>query len=310
MWHSAIVPHAGPDSRIFREATATGHAVARLAELAGSTVHAQAAVLHDPDCWWALDNQGLPATDLDYPGTLRRAHRALWDAGTTADLAHPGQDLSRYRLVLAPALPLLSDADAENLRGYVENGGTLLVQHFAGVIDERHHARLGGYPATPLRTALGIRVEEHRPLTPAQTAPLSDGTHGTRWSESLTSQGAEPIATYTDGTPAGQPALTRNRHGRGTAWYLSTRLDDTGYAALTTRLLAESGTTPEQPGLPPGVEAVRRHAPDGRSWLFLLNHTPHEIPTTATGHDLLTDTPTAPAGLRLPPGGAAVLREP
>jgi beta-galactosidase len=305
-WHSAMVPHAGPDSRVFREVTAVGEAVARLAELAGSTVTARVAVLHDSDAWWALDVDGLPSADLGYHATLRRAHRALWDAGVTADFAHPEEDLSRYQLVLAPALFLLSDAGAVNLRRYVADGGTLLVQHFSGVVDERLHARLGGYPAAPLREALGVRVEEHRPLRQDERIVLSDGSHGTVWSESVRAEGAETLAAYTHGMLAGAPALTRHRFGTGQSWYLSTRLDDAGYPALVARLLDEAGVGRELPGLPPGVEAVTRHAPDGRSWHVLLNHRSDPVPLPETAHDLLTGGSVSV----LPPGGCAVLRMP
>ncbi len=147
MWHSAMVPHAGPDSRVFREVTQVDEAVARLGELAGSTVTAPVAVLHDSDAWWALSMDDLPSPDLDCHAELGRAHRALWDAGVTVDFAHPEHELGRYPLVIAPALFLMSDAGAENLRRYVEGGGTLLVQHASGFVDERLHARLGGYPA-------------------------------------------------------------------------------------------------------------------------------------------------------------------
>ncbi|MGW2815574.1 beta-galactosidase [Streptomyces sp. NPDC001415] len=303
-WHSAMVPHAGPDSRTFREVTAAGEAVARLGELAGSTVRAQVAVLHDSDAWWAMRTDGLPSSELDYHDALRRAHRALWDADVTVDFAHPEHDLNRYRLVLAPALFLLTDAGAENLRRYVEGGGTLLVQHFSGVVDERLHARLGGYPAPPLRDALGIRVEEHRPLARDEEVVLSDGSTATSWSESLRTEGAEALAAYTHGMLAGSPALTRHDFGSGQGWYLSTRLDDAGYAALVGRLLAEAGVGPELPGLLPGVEAVTRHAPDGRRWHLLLNHRGEAVPLPRPGHDLLTDGPLA----ELPPGGCAVLR--
>ncbi|WP_055588430.1 beta-galactosidase [Peterkaempfera griseoplana] len=308
LWHSAMVPHAGADTRIFREAAALGEAVARLGELAGSTVRAQAAVLHDADSWWALDTRGLPSAELDYPGSLRRAHRTLWDAGVTTDFAHPEDDLSRYRLVVAPALYLLSDAGAEALHRYVEGGGTLLVQHFCGAVDERHHARLGGYPAGPLRTALGIRGEEYRPLAAGETVALSDGSTGTVWSESLRCEGAEPVLSYASGMLAGQPALTRHGFGRGTGWYLSTRLGDPGYAALMARLLEDAGAAPEVAGLPEGVEAVRRHGEDGRSWLFLINHGGQPARITVAGLDLLTGAEAGPDGLHLPAGGAAVLR--
>lgn len=308
LWHSAIVPHAGPDTRIFREAAATGAAVARLGELAGSTVRARAAVLHDADVWWALDTRGLPPIGLGHHDSLRRAHRALWDAGVTTDFAHPADDLSRYPLVIAPSLYLLSDASAASLRRYVEQGGTLLVERFAGAVDERHQARLGGYPAAPLREALGIRVEEYRPLAASQSLVLSDGTRGTDWSEVLRLEGAASIASYTSGMLAGQPAVTRHQFGQGSAWYLSTQLEDDAYAALLGSVLAAAEVGPEIADPPPGVEAVRRHAQDGRSWLFLLNHgdTARHLPVT--GHDLLTDEPVGPRGLTLPARGAAVLR--
>ncbi|MEU4249976.1 beta-galactosidase [Amycolatopsis sp. NPDC026612] len=303
-WHSAMVPHAGPDSRIFREVTALGAAVAGLGELAGSTVQARVAVLHDADAWWASDGDGLPSADLDYHATLRRAHRTLWDAGVTADFAHPEDDLSRYPLVIAPALFLISDAGAAGLRRYVADGGTLLVQQFGGVVDERVHARLGGYPAAPLREALGIRVEEHRPLRRAERIALSDGSHGTVWSESVRAEGAETLAAYRDGMLAGAPALTRHRFGAGQGWYLSTTLDDPGYAALIGRLVTETGVDRERPELPTGVEAVTRHAEDGRRWQFLLNHRTDAVPLPEPAHDLLTGTTVG----ELAAGGCAVLR--
>ncbi|MDX8142457.1 beta-galactosidase [Lentzea sp. BCCO 10_0061] len=302
-WHSAMVPHAGPDSRVFAEVKEMGEAVSRLGELAGSTVTADVAVLHDSDAWWALNSDGLPSSELGYHSALRDAHRALWDNGVVTDFAHPEADLSRYRLVVAPALYLLSDAGAENLRRYVVNGGTLLVQYFSGVVDSRAHARLGGYPAAPLREALGIRVEEYRPLRHEERILLSDSSHGTVWSETVRAQGAETVAAYTHGALAGSPALTRNRCGAGDAWYLSTRLDDADYTALLSRLLDSAGVGPVLPGLPSGVEVVVRQGEDGRRWQFVLNHRAEPVSLPDAAHDVLTGGSVR----ELPPGGCAVL---
>ncbi|MET9225724.1 beta-galactosidase [Lentzea sp. NPDC003310] len=299
-WHSAMVPHTGPDSRIFREVRETGAAVARLAPLAGSTVTAQVAVMHDSEAWWALDSDGLPSPDLGYHQALRAAHRALWDNGVVADFAHPEADLTRYRFVLAPALYLLSDEGAENLARYAADGGTLLVQHFCGVVDRRLHAHLGGYPAAPLREALGIRVEEHRPLPAGERITLSDGSHATAWSEWIRLQGAESVVSHTSGALAGSPALTRRR----TAWYLSTRLDRVDYTALVAELLDLSDVARVLPGLPSGVEAVTREAGD-RRWHVVLNHRADSVPLPGPVHDLLAGGLVA----ELPAGGCAVLRE-
>ncbi|MCX5209901.1 beta-galactosidase [Kitasatospora sp. NBC_00240] len=308
MWHSAMVPHAGPDTRIFRETVATGEAVAALAEVAGSTVTAEAAVLHDADAWWALEADGLPSSELDYPAALKRAHRALWDAGITTDFAHPAADLSRYRLVLAPSLHLVSDAGAASLRRYVEGGGTLLVGYFSGVVDEYQRVRTGGHPGA-LREVLGIRGEEHRPLAAGAALPLSDGSTGRIWSELLRTEGAETVTSYAAGPLAGLPAVTRHRFGAGTGWYLSTELDEEAYRALVGRILEESGLKPEVAGLPPGVEAVRRRSADGRGWLFVINNTDRAVLLPAVGHELLAARPVPAEGLSVPAGCAAVVRE-
>ena len=315
IWHSAMVPHAGPDTRVFRETAATGAAVARLGELAGSLVEPpRVAVLWDADAWWALDSAGMPSGGLDYLGTVRRAHRVLWDAGVTVAFAHPEDDLSGYRAVLAPSLYLVSDRGAASLRRYVQGGGTLLVQYFSGVVDARHQVRTGGHPGA-FREVLGIRVEEHRPLPADLEVALSDGSSGTEWSEDLRAEGADVLASYRSGADgggslAGKPAVTRHRFGAGEGWYASTRLDDAGYAALVGRVLAAAGVGPAVPGRPAGVDAVRRRKGE-LSWLFLFNHGAAEarLASVAEGVDLLTGTAVPPTGLRLGAGGVAVVRE-
>ncbi|MEH1015992.1 Beta-galactosidase C-terminal domain [Micromonospora sp. CPCC 206060] len=106
---------------------------------------------------------------------------------------------------------------------------------------------------------------------------------------------------------AGQPAVTRHRFGAGTAWYVSTRLDDATHCRLLTDVAHAAGAVPTCPAAPPGVEAVRRRSAD-TSWLFLLNHTDRPQRVPAAGVDLLTGAPVADA-VTLAPGGVAVIRE-
>lgn len=334
MWHSAMVPHAGEHTRVFRETAAAGQAVARLAEVAGSTVTAQVAIVHDADVWWALDVPSLPSAAAgDHPGALRRAHRALWDAGLTADFVRPDDpDLGRYRAVLAPSLYLVSQRAADRLAGYVAGGGRLLVEFFAGAVDPDGRVWPGGAPG-PLRDLLGVVCEEQRPLAAGACVPLVDGDggadgtdgtdgggagglgsvlgggRGTVWSEYLTARGARTVVSYGAGALAGRPAVTRNAVGAGSAWYVSTRLDDRAYAAAVAAVLREAGAGPEVAGLPAGVEAVRRGTPDGRAWLFLVNHGEQAVRVAASGHELLADRPVGGDGLVLPGRAAAVVRE-
>jgi beta-galactosidase len=320
MWHSAMLPHAGPDTAAFREVAALGAGVQRLGEVAGSTVTARAAVLLDADSWWALDSQGLRGADLRYLDAVRRDHAALWRAGVVCDVAHPEADLSGYRVLLAPALYLVTDAGAGSLRRFVAGGGVLVVSFGSGLVDQAGQVRLGGYPGA-LRDLLGLRVEEFFPLPDGEAVPLSPGAESTRspglfpsgasgvtWSELMEVTGAEVLASYAAGPLAGHPAVTRHEVGPGSAWYLSTELDGAAHDQVIAAALAAAGLTPEVPGTPPGVEAVRRRGAGGQSWLFLLNHTAEPATVPATGVDLLTSVE-AVGSVQLPPGGVAVIRE-
>jgi beta-galactosidase len=298
-YHSALVPHAGPDSARFREVVELGAALQKLGEVAGSRVEADVALLVDWEAWWACDLGSHPSCQVRYMDAALRWHRAVTELGATADVVHPSADLSGYKLVIVPTLYLCTDETAAALRAYVEGGGHVLVTYFSGIVDEHDHVRLGGYPGA-FRDLLGVRTEEFAPLLPGVTVTLDDGSSADVWTELLEARDAEVVARYTDGPLPGTPALTRRAVGDGAAWYLATWLDDAATAALADRLTREAGVDRlEAPQ--PGLEVVRR----GR-YLFVLNR--GDLPATvpATGTDLLTGD-RADGELRVAAGAVAVV---
>jgi beta-galactosidase len=294
-FHSGMVPHAGTDSRVWREVVELGADLQRLAEVRGSRVVADVAMLWDYESWWAVELDSHPSADVTYLDRVRAFHAALWRAGITVDVVHPSSEWSGYQLVLVPSLYLATDATASALASYVQTGGHAVVSYFSGIADENDAVRLGGYPGA-FRELLGIRTEELAPLPEGGTVRLDDGSVATQWTEDLRLEGAEAIASYVDGPVPGRPAVTRHAFGDGVAWYLATRLDP---AAVLARACAEAGVEPVLPGLPEGVEAVRRRGVDG-DYVFVLNHT--DAPVAVAGADLLGGTGTVPAG------GVAVVR--
>jgi beta-galactosidase len=306
LFHSALVPHAGPDSRVFREAVTLGGQLTRIAETAAGRVQAPAAIGYDEPSAWALQAPALPATGLDPWAEARRAHRALWRRGITADVIGTlDGDLTAYPMLVLAAHYLMSDAQAVALRAWVAAGGHLVATYLSGVADQHGRIRTGGYPGA-LRDLLGVRVEEFHPVAEGSRVTLSTGHTGDRWSETVHCAGAEALATYTGGVLDGRPAITRHRYGAGFAWYVSTRLDEPGQDALLARVAADAGVRPVCSGLPPGVEAVRRVGA-GCAWLFLLNHTSTDHEVDADGVELLTGAVVS-GRVRVPAGGAAVIR--
>jgi beta-galactosidase len=301
-FHSGMVPHAGTDTRVWREVVALGADLEALAEVAGSRVQADVALLWDYQAWWAVELDSHPSGDVTYLDRMRAFHAALWRQGITADVVAPGTDLSAYRLVVVPSLYLVTDADADALDAWVRGGGHVLVSYFSGIVDEHDAVRLGGYPGA-FRELLGVRVQEFHPLAAGETARLDDGAVASVWLEDLELRGAAAVATYADGPLAGTPAVTRHAAGSGVAWYAATRLDDAATNALVARVAAEAGVTPVLADPPPGLEAVRRGA-----HLFLLNHAGSAARVPGVGTDVLTGRE-HDGEVDVPAGGVVVLRE-
>lgn len=152
MFHGAVVDHDGrDDTRVFRDVTSVGKALETLAPLYDRPRgKAEVCVLFDWNNWWALDYaQTGRREDMRYVDTVNMHYRALWRQGISIDLRDMRQetDLSGYRLVIAPMLFMFRNGIEEKLRAYVENGGTLLMTYFSGVVDEHDLAFLGGAAA-------------------------------------------------------------------------------------------------------------------------------------------------------------------
>jgi beta-galactosidase len=300
--HSAMLPHGGTATRIWREVVELGAEVGDLKALRGTRVEPDLAILWDWESWWAQELEWRPSVDLVYTERIRAWYEAAWRAGLTADFAHPGADLSRYPLVVAPALYLITPQAAASLRRYVEGGGTLVVGCFSGIVDAWDRVHPGAYPGA-LRDVLGVRVEEWLPLRAGEQVALtweeavlpeaggaaaaaSPGAGGAgtgradAWTEAVTLAGAKPVGWYAGGPADGGPAVTRHDLGEGQAWYVSARTDQQTTATLLAAACEAAGiapgiTTPVRPvdgtGWPRDLEVTRR-AGGGSRFITLINH--------------------------------------
>ncbi|TDC68852.1 beta-galactosidase [Streptomyces hainanensis] len=302
-YHSAMVPHAGEDSAVFRAVAELGRVLRDdLAPVAGAGRRpARAAILFDWESWWASEQDSHPTELLRYRQEALDWYSAFLGLGVRVDVVPTGTALDGYDVVVAPVLHVLPAELAKELTGFVEAGGHLVTTYFSGIVDENEHAWLGGYPG-PLRELLGIRVEEFGPLLADEAVELDDGTTGTLWTDEITvtdPEAVEVLAAYRTGPQAGRPAVTRRRvPGGGSASYVSTRLGARGLPGVLGRVLAGAGVSGELPAAARGeVELTIRHQ-NGVEYWFLINRTDHEVELPdVTGEPLTGSLPLAPRGV-------------
>ncbi|MCK2035632.1 beta-galactosidase [Microbacterium sp. SSW1-49] len=307
-FHSAMLPHAGTDTAVWREVSELGATLGRLSEVTGSRVEAHAAIVFSWEAWWATDADARPSHSIGYLDQMHAAYTALHDLGITVDIVRPGSDLDGYRLVVVPGLHLVRTEDATVITDWIAAGGTALVTFYSGTVDEQDRIFTGGYTG-PFRDALGVRIEEFAPVAAGTVVRLSDGSDARLWSERGRATTAEVVASFTGGAADGSPAITRNSWGGGTAWYLATLPNADAYRDLMARIVADVGLTPPASviGELGALELVRRRGAD-QSYLFIVNHGAAEVTVDATGLDLVTET-AVDGHVVVPAGAVRIIRE-
>jgi beta-galactosidase len=310
-YHSAMVPHAGEDSEVFRAVTRLGRHLQELAPVSGSRRKpARAAILFDQESWWAAEQDSHPNASLDYRAEGLDWYAAFLDLGVRADVLPTSRSFDEYDVVVAPVLHLVPATMRDRLARFVERGGQLVTTYFSGIVDENDHVWLGGHPGA-LRDLLGIRIEEFAPLLDGEQVALDDGRAATLWTDriTVTSDDTVVLASYGSGPQAGRPAITRRVLESGSATYVSTRLGTAGIAPLLAQVLDAAGVESELPATLRGQVDLAIRTDGSTDYWFLVNRTDDPVDLGDLGSaDTLLSTPiAAPGTASLPGRGVAVL---
>ena len=299
-FHSAMVPHSGENSRIFREMTELGNELPNLKEVVGSDVQADVAMVLDYNNWWTAEFTPGPTALLKYLENLQAYHYPLHEQNITTDIIPYDRDLSKYKVVIAPLLYMVKPGFAESIEKFVSDGGTFITTFFSGVVNEYDEVFRGGYPG-PLSDVLGLKVEEFEAMKPYinnslvtnGSLPNVSGEFESRlWCDILQLGTARSLAEYGSDFFKGTPALTVNNFGKGKAYYVATLPSNEFMRPFLKQVCAEQAVTPVLQA-PEKVEAVIRSNKDNK-YLFVMNHNYEAVEVTLPEGkhlDLLTQQP-------------------
>lgn len=228
-FHSSMLPHAGENSRIYKEICELGNTLEQLKPVVGSQVRrSPIAMIYDYDSWWAYEN-GLLTELFDYRAEFYHWYQTVLDTGVAADITGIQDNWEQYESVMFPVTLLVDRETGKRAEQYVKDGGTLIITYGSGISDSCDHVYLGGYPGA-FRDVLGIRVEEFVALEKQHTISLSNGWSGSMWVDDMmeVAQDCNVIAEIVDADGdqalSGQPVITSRNYGKGRAIYIGTKL--------------------------------------------------------------------------------------
>lgn len=285
-FHSAMVPHTGEDSTVFRDVCELGADLNALADnglLGTKLAKSRVAVVFDYESEWATEHTATPTQKVHHVDEPLQWFRALADHGVTADVVPVSSNWDEYEVVVLPSVYILSEETTRRVRDYVANGGRLIVTYYTGLSDEKDHVWLGGYPGS-IRDVVGVRVEEFMPMgddfpgVPGRLG-LSNGAVARDIADVIGSVdgSATVLETFRDDPWTGMdgaPAIVANTFGEGRSVYVGARLGREGIAKSLPEILeslgmAETGENDSR------VLRVEREGSDGSRFVFSFNRT-HE----------------------------------
>ncbi|WDA42792.1 beta-galactosidase [Erythrobacter sp. BLCC-B19] len=269
--------HAGllrPDSTEAEAAPEVRKAAARLAGIGPQvTARAPAALVFSYEAAWAVGIQPQ-GQSFRYLELVFECYSALRERGLDVDIVAPSADLSGYRMVLVPTLPIIPDGFAETLAGLIS---PVLIGPRSGSKTASFSIPEDLAPGA-LKAAIPLAVTRVESLRDGIAEP-AEGFAVTRWREDVTS-GLSP--EITDG--AGRGVVYRH----GPIRYCAIWPDRALLRLLVERMAGEAGV--DLFDLPEGVR-VRRTG----SHVFTFNYGAEPVAVPHIGATL------APASCHIAP---------
>lgn len=285
-FHGAVIDHyGGMDTRVFEEVTGVGSQLLELSEIAGSTIRARAAILHDCESRWAMeDSQGPRNKDLHYMDVLKKIFHGLRKLGLDVDILDMEEELKGYDLVFAPMLYMFRCDIETKIRNFVAKGGTFVMTYWSGIVNENDLCHLGGTPHQ-LMEVFGLRSTELDALYEGErNSGKSTGAFFEKekqyecrnFCNLIRTDSAETLLTFETDFYEGYPAFARNSYEKGTAYYICADFEESFYDDLCRKLAEEKGLLKVPFDIPEGVAVTSRENPL-KKFLFIQNYRKDEF---------------------------------
>lgn len=270
-WHG-VIGHNGKPGRVYNELKEMIDTFSPfMEEIKGSMPPSEVAIIHSFKENYALDIQ-KNHPDLNYVNQLMLYHKAFYEKNMPVDFVRELDDLSAYKLVVAPLLYIMTPEIEEHLREYVRSGGNLILTMRTGVKDDNNNCMIDEYLPGALKDVAGIEIPEYDCLYKRDAVvdfewkeyPVS------KWADLITPTTAKTLGLYGNNFYKGTAAITKNKFGDGTCYYIGTEPSYELLEALT-RVIAKDCGLSTLGSSEENVEIMARTSKD-TTWTFVINH--------------------------------------
>ena len=282
-WHGLIDVSNKPGRRYFEFADACKE-IKKLQELDGTYIKNEVALLYSPEDEYAFKIQ-LQEKELYYYQALKAFHNACTSLGVGVDVIHKTENLTGYKVVIAPTLFIEDKQVTRKLYEFVKQGGICILTYRSGVKDENNVCIMDALP-TVFKELAGCEVSECDGIG-ERTGRIAweNGESFTcrTWCELLELKGAKALATYQDCFYENVPAITKNHYGDGMCYYVGCVGERNMYREVVQAAFDDAGVIYET-NLPFGLEITKREN-ETTEYFFYFNNSNERVSVVSKDND-------------------------
>ncbi len=211
---------ASPRRAYYEVAELSNKLLAHSNDIAKTKVKADVAMLWSYDSAWAFDTH-VQNSKFRYTDHFCQYHSAFVKNGVTVDVINETEDLSAYKIVVAPSLFVGREDVAKALEEFARNGGTVILTVRTGIRTDANTTIVEPWPGKFANMA-GVIVEEFDSLPDYQFNEIDYKQKTYKvgcFLDVVKNNGANAVATYKNKFYKGSPALTLNHFGAGEVYY-------------------------------------------------------------------------------------------
>lgn len=186
------------------------------------------ALLWNYDNLWSLERQ-KQTNQWDTRRFFQNYLEMAKSFGAPTDIVYENNDLSSYKVVIAPAYELVDSTLVQKWLSYVKQGGNLVLTVRTGVKNRWGHLFHSSWagPIYPLIDATISDFDQLQPNMKGKIDGQSKSYSWNKWGDLITAnKPGNVLAHYADQFYAGKAAVVSNKIGKGTVTYIGVDTDD------------------------------------------------------------------------------------
>ncbi len=254
-----------------------------------SPVRNKAAIVYDYDSLASFRIQSQSIL-LNTQKEMEKFYKAFYDVNAGVDIIPEDRDFSDYSVVILPQLIITKPEMEKRVKEFASNGGTVVMTYRCAVKDYDNNVPFGKTIPVNYNDFTGIIVTETESLQSYDAfevqgrGDFADITgRGGIFRDMIEPHGAEILFSYVDEFYHDFAAVTRNKYGSGTVYYIGCGLEERITNVLMQTIMIDNGI--EMTESADGVEIAERGSDSGRI-RFIINHNAERVKSVGNEPEL------------------------